>query len=445
MHIQDSVIDKGESPNSSAVAIAASGAEINITTTTVLGRTTARLLEASNCLFTEKVTVLRHQQGCIRFSYVPVASSTPRRYQCQPDLALRQVLDDIPNGIVGLSQISLPTAPTDAPEAPTDAAPVYRVFAATDGDGVFSLRQPGDSTQAAGAWQDTSGDLSDRTLTAIAAYRWPRDAVDTLGGPQDALLVGTATGKIFRLFDADFRQLGALASADSPGEAPSLDWRQMPLAILNAAITCLYRDQEAGTGTVTLTPTDDAAYGGPGAHIVGQNTRFSSELQVADVLTLDGNDTPWRVEQLGRDDGRRPMTSRGRTVTVMGSQRISQLAANDTLTVERTVTVGGRRQTLSQTRTVLAISEAKNSTFLTVDAPFEPNLQETQDLFFTINIDTELTVKMVISPPSDVPAEAVEQPFTIHRLWAATDGGGIWRGSIDGQAWQPFNPGLTPS
>jgi len=28
------------------------------------------------------------QQGCVRFSYIPIESSSPRRFRCQPDLAL---------------------------------------------------------------------------------------------------------------------------------------------------------------------------------------------------------------------------------------------------------------------------------------------------------------------------------------------------------------------
>jgi hypothetical protein len=41
-------------------------------------------------LFNDPVQTLRRQEGCIRFSYVPPGSATPRRYRCQPDLALAQ-------------------------------------------------------------------------------------------------------------------------------------------------------------------------------------------------------------------------------------------------------------------------------------------------------------------------------------------------------------------
>jgi hypothetical protein len=33
------------------------------------------------------------QAGCVRFCYLPAASVTPRRYRCQPDLALQGIAD----------------------------------------------------------------------------------------------------------------------------------------------------------------------------------------------------------------------------------------------------------------------------------------------------------------------------------------------------------------
>lgn len=42
----------------------------------------------SEVIFTASVRAQRQQVGCVRFSYVPSGSPTPRRYRCQPDLAL---------------------------------------------------------------------------------------------------------------------------------------------------------------------------------------------------------------------------------------------------------------------------------------------------------------------------------------------------------------------
>jgi hypothetical protein len=48
---------------------------------------------ATEVIFTAPVLVQRGQVGCVRFSYVPEASRTPRRFHCQPDLALEAVTD----------------------------------------------------------------------------------------------------------------------------------------------------------------------------------------------------------------------------------------------------------------------------------------------------------------------------------------------------------------
>ena len=64
-------------------------AELDLDAVTVLGDTACRRLDASDCLFTGQVTVERLQQGCVRFSYVRDDARTPRRYRCQPDLALQ--------------------------------------------------------------------------------------------------------------------------------------------------------------------------------------------------------------------------------------------------------------------------------------------------------------------------------------------------------------------
>lgn len=42
---------------------------------------------AENCILLGQITVGRRQQGCMRCCYVVPGSRTPRRYQCQPDLA----------------------------------------------------------------------------------------------------------------------------------------------------------------------------------------------------------------------------------------------------------------------------------------------------------------------------------------------------------------------
>ena len=66
-----------------------SAGPIEVIESTVLGPVHARRMPyASEAIFVGGVRVERTQEGCVRFSYVPPGSVTPRRYQCQPDLAL---------------------------------------------------------------------------------------------------------------------------------------------------------------------------------------------------------------------------------------------------------------------------------------------------------------------------------------------------------------------
>jgi hypothetical protein len=74
------------------------GPPLSLARVTVLGRVVVReLREASAVLFSQPVRVQRRHVGCVRYSYLPDGSETPRRFRCQPDLALalavRQALD----------------------------------------------------------------------------------------------------------------------------------------------------------------------------------------------------------------------------------------------------------------------------------------------------------------------------------------------------------------
>jgi hypothetical protein len=69
------------------VAFDLPGSPLGLDRCTVFGTTDAGELEAGNSLFNDLVTIERRQQGCVRFSYLPIDSVTPRRFRCQPDLA----------------------------------------------------------------------------------------------------------------------------------------------------------------------------------------------------------------------------------------------------------------------------------------------------------------------------------------------------------------------
>lgn len=74
----------------------APGAELTMESCTVIGKVhTQQLTLASDCLFVAMLSMgdtwkaplwtERRQQGCVRFSWVPSGSRTPRRYHCQPE------------------------------------------------------------------------------------------------------------------------------------------------------------------------------------------------------------------------------------------------------------------------------------------------------------------------------------------------------------------------
>ena len=90
IHISDSILD---AVHPGAVAIGApeklcAYATLWIRRCTVFGQVQAQTLElAENSIFMGLVRACRRQRGCVRFCYVPPGSRTPRRYECQPDLA----------------------------------------------------------------------------------------------------------------------------------------------------------------------------------------------------------------------------------------------------------------------------------------------------------------------------------------------------------------------
>lgn len=83
---------------------------------TVLGTTRATTLTASNSIFSGKVVVQRRQQGCVRFSYLPLDSESPRRYRCQPEGAaqaarVRPTFESERHGDPALAQLAATCAP----------------------------------------------------------------------------------------------------------------------------------------------------------------------------------------------------------------------------------------------------------------------------------------------------------------------------------------------
>jgi hypothetical protein len=97
IRISDSVVD---AMASSRAAIGAAGklcayAALELHRCTIFGTVEAHTIElAEDSIFTGLIRACRRQFGCMRFCYVPPASRTPRRYECQPDLVLATVAED---------------------------------------------------------------------------------------------------------------------------------------------------------------------------------------------------------------------------------------------------------------------------------------------------------------------------------------------------------------
>jgi hypothetical protein len=86
VEIVDSIL--GAESASPDVALAAESAEAMIERSTLLGAVQVQSIFASDSIFADSVHAARRQIGCVRFCYVPAGSAVPRRYRCQPDLAI---------------------------------------------------------------------------------------------------------------------------------------------------------------------------------------------------------------------------------------------------------------------------------------------------------------------------------------------------------------------
>jgi len=108
-----------EAPSRAAIAADAGGTNAGPVATlrrvTVFGAVHLKEIAlASEVIFVHPVTADRRQEGCVRFSYVPDGSQTPRRYRCQPDLAVetrRKELDPVALSAAEYDQIVLRVRP----------------------------------------------------------------------------------------------------------------------------------------------------------------------------------------------------------------------------------------------------------------------------------------------------------------------------------------------
>jgi hypothetical protein len=108
LDIRDSIVDAtvdalvalaGGAGGEAAGELAPAGGTLRLEECTVIGKVRAQLMElVSNSIFAARtesgdgwpapILAERKQAGCVRFSFVPDGSRTPRRYRCQPDLEI---------------------------------------------------------------------------------------------------------------------------------------------------------------------------------------------------------------------------------------------------------------------------------------------------------------------------------------------------------------------
>jgi hypothetical protein len=96
LHISDSIVDatKSDSLAICSPTLPIAYVSLNIKRCTVIGEVHAHTIElAENSIFDGNIRVARRQTGCVRFSSVKPGSRTPRRYQCQPDLAIARLTE----------------------------------------------------------------------------------------------------------------------------------------------------------------------------------------------------------------------------------------------------------------------------------------------------------------------------------------------------------------
>lgn len=110
LSIEDSIVDAAAAnaiDSAEGLALAGLGGDgdaagaVNIATSTLIGRVQVRsfgLVTDSILLARDPgdgsapVRALRRQEGCLRFSFVPDGSVVPRRYRCQPQLAIERAV-----------------------------------------------------------------------------------------------------------------------------------------------------------------------------------------------------------------------------------------------------------------------------------------------------------------------------------------------------------------
>ncbi|WPB55019.1 hypothetical protein [Xylophilus sp. GOD-11R] len=87
--VADSIVGvDSEGGGSPDVSLDAPQTALDTARSSFFGAVLALSVSATDCIFCAPVLAERRQVGCVRFCFVPEGSRVPRRYRCQPDLAV---------------------------------------------------------------------------------------------------------------------------------------------------------------------------------------------------------------------------------------------------------------------------------------------------------------------------------------------------------------------
>ncbi len=232
--IEESIIDNGLGAETTAninklVAIEAPGTAVEqLQSSTIFGTTQVRSLEASDSIFTGRVTTLRKQIGCMRFCYLPDGSQTPRRYLCQPDKALAEEFDinKLPSAITCLTINNI-------------ASSHHKLIAGTAGKGVFSSKiNNQDNQKNQNQWEAINEGLDNFNITALLAS-------------ENKIYASAIGGDVFR-------------SVDNGNFWESINSKEEI-------------EPKKGTGKIYST----------GKIVKGNQTQFTTELTIGDIITAN--------------------------------------------------------------------------------------------------------------------------------------------------------------
>lgn len=112
LQLEDSIV---ASDGAAQGAASCTGIDTSLTAVTLLGTSTFKSLQATNAIFAQPCIVARTQDGCIRYSWVADGSQMPRRFRCQPDLAIAAAAD----------RKGAPLSPAEVASISAGAAPIF--------------------------------------------------------------------------------------------------------------------------------------------------------------------------------------------------------------------------------------------------------------------------------------------------------------------------------